>query len=70
MSGSSLIPFHRVLITVGILFCLGYAGWSFLEASRSGGVTSWVLGGVFALLAVVLMVYLGNLSRLLGYRDD
>lgn len=61
--GSSLIGFHRVLITAGILFCGGFAVYAW-----SGGHTT--LGLIFAVLAAVLLVYLWNLSRVLGYRDE
>lgn len=70
MSRSSLIPFHRVLISAGILFCGGFAVWTFVEASRSDGAGTWALGVVFAILAVALAIYLWNLSRFLGYRED
>lgn len=70
MSRSSLIPFHRVLISAGILFCGGFAVWTFVGASRSGGTGAWAVGSVFAILAVALAVYLWNLSRFLGYRDE
>ena len=67
MPGSSLIPFHRVLIAAGILFCAGMAWWMF---SKSGDGSTYVaLGGVFAVLSVVLFVYLWNLRRVLGYRE-
>lgn len=67
---SSLIGFHRVLIGAGILFCGGFAGWTFAVAWRDGAGWLWVVGGVFALFAVGLIVYLWNLSRILGYRDE
>lgn len=70
MSRSSLIPFHRVLISAGILFCGGFAVWTFVEASRTGSAAAWAIGGVFAALALGLAVYLRNLSRFLGYGDD
>lgn len=67
MAGSSLIPFHRVLIAAGILFCAGMSWWMF---SKSGGGSGYVaLGAVFAVLSVALVVYLWNLRRVLGYRD-
>ena len=70
MRGSSLIQFHRVLIASGIVFCGGFAAWAFVSASRTGGAGFWVLGSVFAVLAVGLAVYLWNLRRVLGYGDD
>lgn len=67
---SSLVRFHRVLISAGILFCGGFAVWSFLAGSRTGRGAWYVLGAIFAVLAVVLSVYLWNLRRVLGYRDE
>ncbi len=66
MSGSSLVPFHRVLITAAILFCAGFGAWSvwFDQPRRP------VLGVVFLALAVGLAVYLWNLRRVLGMRDE
>ncbi len=67
---SSLVRFHRVLITAGILFCAGFAGWCFMSASTTARGLFWALGIAFSFLAVVLSVYLWNLSRVLGYRDE
>ena len=67
---SSLIQFHRVLIGAAILFCGGFAAYTFALASREGGGWLWALGAVFALFAVGFTIYLWNLSRVLGYRDD
>lgn len=67
---SSLIPFHRVLIGTGIVFCAGFATWTFFLAHREGGPWLWVLGGIFVLLAVILSVYLYNLRRILDLRED
>ena len=67
---SSLVRFHQVLIAAGTLFCAGFAAWAFLTASRSGQSGWWVLGGVFAVLAAGLAVYLWNLRRVLGYRNE
>lgn len=70
MSGSSLIPFHRVLISAGILFCAGFGVWTFLAAAEADGSGLWVLGGIFVVLALILGVYLWNLNRILGIDDD
>jgi membrane protein implicated in regulation of membrane protease activity len=67
---SSLIRFHRVLITAGIVFCGGFAAWSFATASRVGRPALWLLGAVFAILTIALGVYLWNLRRVLGYREE
>ena len=66
MAGSSLIPFHRVLIATGIVFCAGFAFWTFAVASREGGSGLWLLGAVFLVLAAALAYYLKNLTRFLG----
>lgn len=63
MAGSSLIGFHRVLITAGIVFCGGFAVYAWTDGHTA-------LATVFAILAVALLVYLWNLSRVLGYRDE
>lgn len=60
---SSLIGFHRVLITAGIVFCGGFAVYAWMDGHP-------MLATIFAVLAVALLVYLWNLSRVLGYRDD
>ena len=67
MPGSSLVPFHRVLISAGIVFCAGFAWWMFSLGGRVGSTLYVVVGGIFAALAVVLAIYLWNLSRVLGY---
>jgi hypothetical protein len=66
---SSLIGFHRVLITAGILFCGGFAAWAFHAAATRDRGSMWTLGTVFAILAVGLGVYLWNLRRILGYGE-
>ena len=67
--GSSLIPFHRVLIAAAILFCAGMSWWMFSMRESGGSTPFTALGAVFAVLAVALLVYLWNLRRVLGYRD-
>lgn len=70
MADSSLIQFHRVLIAAGILFCGGFAVWTFLAAARTGAAGLWILGGVFVLLAFALGYYLAHLRRFLDLGDD
>lgn len=65
----SLIHFHRFLITCGILFCLGYAGWEVRAFLRSGSLGSVLLVGAFVGLAALLGVYLWQLNRWLGYPE-
>ena len=61
-----MIPFHRVLIATAILFCGGFALWTFAQyvAERQPGML--VLTVVFGFLAVALAYYLRNLKRFLG----
>ena len=70
MPGSSLIPFHRVLIATAIAFCAGLAWWMFSMIGEGGSTPYGLLGAIFAILAVVLAIYLWNLRRVLGYRDE
>lgn len=70
MPGSSLIPFHRVLIATAIVFCAGLAWWMFSMSGGSDSTPYGLLGAIFAILAVVLAIYLWNLRRVLGYRDE
>jgi hypothetical protein len=70
LPGSSLVPFHRVLIATGIIFCAGFSWWMFSKTSEGGSTPYGLLGAVFAILAVVLAIYLWNLRRVLGYRDE
>jgi hypothetical protein len=70
-SRSSLIPFHRVLISAGILFCGGFAVYTGVLAGREGGGAGmYLLSAVFAAFALALGYYLWNLKRFVGYRDD
>ena len=54
-----MIPFHRVLITAGIVFCAGFAVWSLWREQI-------VLGIAFAALGVGLSYYLRHLRRFIG----
>ena len=63
----NLVDFHRFLITAGILFCLGFAGWEFVAFNRDGGSGALLVGIGFVGLGVLLIVYLSRLSRYLGY---
>lgn len=66
----SLIGFHRLLITAGILFCLGFALWEGRAFLQTGGAGTLLLGAAFALLGVGLILYLRRLNRILGYERD
>lgn len=54
-----MIPFHRLLITTGIVFCFGFALWALWRGSM-------LLGIGFAVLGVGLGYYLRHLNRFLG----
>lgn len=61
-----MIPFHRILIASGILFCLGFATWALARYMVARDPGALVLSAVFALLAAALSYYLANLKRFLG----
>jgi hypothetical protein len=65
----SLLSFHRGLISVAILFCLGYGTWELLRLTRPGAEGSFILGSVFILLGLGLAFYLARLNHFLGYED-
>lgn len=65
----SLVPFHKGLITAGILFCAGFSAWTFLAYRRDGATVMLALAIVFWLLAIGLVLYLRNLRRFLGLPD-
>ncbi|NIP60833.1 MAG: hypothetical protein GWO17_23545 [Gemmatimonadetes bacterium] len=66
----SLIHFHRFLITCGILFCLGYAGWEVRSFLERGSLGALLLVVAFVGLALLLGVYLWQLNRWLGYGEE
>ena len=61
----SLIGFHRVLISCGIVFCAGFSAWELVAFSRHGRSSDLVLGLGFALASGALTVYLLFLRRIL-----
>lgn len=54
-----MIPFHRILITTGIVFCAGFAVWSLLRGQMALGIGFGVLG-------LGLAYYLRHLRRFIG----
>ena len=54
-----MIPFHRLLITTGIVFCAGFAAWSVWRGQV-------LLGIGFAVLSGGLAYYLRHLRRFIG----
>jgi hypothetical protein len=54
-----MIPFHKLLITCGVVFCAGFAAWSVWRGSV-------IVGIGFAGLGLVLAYYLRHLKRFIG----
>jgi hypothetical protein len=54
-----MIPFHRLLITTGIVFCAGFALWALWRGSMA-------LGLGFLALGAGLGYYLRHLKRFIG----
>lgn len=61
-----MIPFHRLLISSGIVFCVGFALYSGWDYRQSRSVGALIVAVVFAAAAVALTYYLRNLKRFLG----
>ena len=60
-----MIPFHRLLIGTAILFCLGFAAWTFVAYRASGAGADLGFALAFAFAAGALGYYLKNLNRFL-----
>jgi hypothetical protein len=60
-----MIVFHRVLIATAILFCVGFALWSFDAYRAGGGAGSLALAIAFGVAAGALSYYLRHLRRFL-----
>jgi hypothetical protein len=60
-----MIGFHRFLIATAILFCVGFAAWTFLAWRGGAGPASLVLAAAFIAAAAALAYYLRNLRRFL-----
>ena len=54
-----MIPFHRILITTGIVFCALFAAWCVWRGSVALGIG-------FAVLGAALAYYLRHLRRFIG----
>jgi hypothetical protein len=61
-----MIPFHRVLITAGIVFCAGFALWALGQYITARQLGMLLLTVTFAVLALGLTYYLIHLKRFLG----
>lgn len=66
----SLISFHRLLIAIAILFCLGYGAWELIAYFRGSGVRSLLLALIFAGAGIALGYYLRHLTRFLNLPPD
>lgn len=60
-----MIHFHRVLISTAILFCLGFAAWTFTEWRTSSSGGELALSIVFLCAGGLLGYYLKHLNRFL-----
>lgn len=65
----SLIAFHRGLIAVGIVFCLGFGSRELMRTTDPTVDGSLPLGITFIALGLGLTVYLARLARFLGYEQ-
>ena len=63
----SLLNFHRGLITVSIVFCVGYGMWEAARFLRVGAGGHLLVGGLFLFLGIGLAWYLARLNQILGY---
>ena len=61
-----MIPFHKLLISSGIVFCAGFALWALIQYVRTGQAASLGLALAFTLAAAALGYYLRHLRRFLG----
>jgi hypothetical protein len=65
----SLITFHRFLISAGIAFCLGFAGWEAAAFTRTREGGALALAVVFFVLGLALAYYLSRLAFFLTGRS-
>ena len=61
-----MIPFHRLLISTGIAFCIGFAGWSVWHYRDSQSPGMLVMAVTFLAAGGALIYYLRHLNRFLG----
>jgi len=61
-----MIPFHRVLISTAIAFCIGFAAWSGWSYREDPSVGTLAVGLIFAAAGAALVYYLRHLNRFLG----
>jgi len=67
---SSLVRFHRVLISSAIVFCAGFSAWELLRWRDGGAKLDLAIGLAFALGAGLLLLYLLQLRRVLNLPDS
>lgn len=60
-----MIPFHRFLISTAILFCVGFAAWTFVAYRATGAGSNLAFALAFVIAGAVLGYYLKNLNRFL-----
>jgi hypothetical protein len=63
----SLLTFHRGLISVAVVFCVGYGLWELARFMGPGGDGHLLVGALFLFLGIGLAWYLARLNRILGY---
>ena len=61
-----MIPFHKLLISSGIVFCGLFSLWALWQFVKAGGAGNLVLALTFAGAALALGYYLRHLRRFLG----
>ena len=61
-----MIPFHRLLISTAIVFCVGFAAWSGWDYRQSRSVGTLAVSLTFFAAAAALTYYLRHLKRFLG----
>ena len=62
----SLIGFHRFLIYAGIIFCLAFSGYEFIQYSRTSSTGDLLMAIVFLALGILLAYYLSRLADFLA----
>jgi hypothetical protein len=66
----SLIGFHRLLISIAILFCAGYAFWEISEYRETSNIRSLLIALAFLGATFALAYYLRHLGRILRLSDQ
>lgn len=61
-----MIPFHRLLISTAIVFCVVFAAWAGVSYWQSRNAVALALAVAFVAFAAGLSYYLRHLNRFLG----